>query len=331
MTTNFRDLIVELVDHLEAYESNNLYCDSDALITRARAALAEPQPPADDEVVNPWKDAVIDALICNCILKEEHELNPRKALNDLISWEFELARDPLINPPLQPHVGEVRELVVSEIVRNLRTKAVTEKANACHYSSTLLTRAADLLERLAQDHVQGATKMAEPTDEEFLSVDDLRNTWNAEANAVNDWDELGIDEIIWWAQRQALARWGTSNLAEIRSSLGGSHLRDRVADGGGGTAVMAEGLEQSAMTDSRSPSSAATTVLDAMYRSYDHEPTRRAVAASILRAVVDQVVPESPMLVSGGRTHEEALMATVQDAIRLQFLDIAAELEDSNA
>jgi hypothetical protein len=47
-----------------------------------------------------------------------------------------------------PADGEVQELIVSEIARNLRTKAATEKANACHYSATLLTRAADLLECL---------------------------------------------------------------------------------------------------------------------------------------------------------------------------------------
>lgn len=35
------------------------------------------------------------------------------------------------------------------------------------------------------------------------------------------------------------------------------------------------------------PSPAARAVLDAMRRSYDHEPTRRAIAAGILRALAD--------------------------------------------
>lgn len=47
-----------------------------------------------------------------------------------------------------------------------------------------------------------------PTDEELFSLDQLRDKWNAQADAFNTWDELGIDEIVWWAQRQALARWG---------------------------------------------------------------------------------------------------------------------------
>lgn len=46
-----------------------------------------------------------------------------------------------------------------------------------------------------------------PTDEELLSMDQLRDAWNAQADAANSWDELGADEIIWWAQRQAITRW----------------------------------------------------------------------------------------------------------------------------
>ena len=53
-----------------------------------------------------------------------------------------------------------------------------------------------------------------------------------------------------------------------------------------------------------------------------------AIAAA-LRAAADQVVPQPPMLVEGGRTYEEAWTATVHDAIRRHLLDIAAELEQS--
>ena len=52
------------------------------------------------------------------------------------------------NPaPQPPAEGEAAELVVDELTRHLLTKAATEKANHCHYSATLLTRAADLLQR----------------------------------------------------------------------------------------------------------------------------------------------------------------------------------------
>jgi len=55
----------------------------------------------------------------------------------------------------------------------------------------------------------------------------------------------------------------------------------------------------------------------------------RQIAAAALRAAADQVVPEPPMIVEGGRTYEEAWTATVHDDIRRRFLAIAAELEQS--
>lgn len=41
--------------------------------------------------------------------------------------------------------GEAAELATAEMVRQLRTKATTDKANRCHYSFQLLTRAAHAL------------------------------------------------------------------------------------------------------------------------------------------------------------------------------------------
>ena len=53
----------------------------------------------------------------------------------------------------------------------------------------------------------------------------------------------------------------------------------------------------------------------------------RPLAAAALRAAADQVVPQPPMLVEGGRTYEEAWTATVHEAVRRQLLAIADELE----
>jgi hypothetical protein len=57
-----------------------------------------------------------------------------------------------------------------------------------------------------------------PTDEELLGLDELRDAWNAQADAVNSWDELGMDEIICFAQQQALARYGRPALTPIAVS-----------------------------------------------------------------------------------------------------------------
>ena len=43
-----------------------------------------------------------------------------------------------------------------------------------------------------------------------LTVDELREAWNAQADLANSWDNLGLDEIIEFAQQQFLARFNGS-------------------------------------------------------------------------------------------------------------------------
>lgn len=51
-----------------------------------------------------WKDAVIDALVVNCIYLAVHELDPKRAINDLICWENKIALDPQVS-------GEANRLI----------------------------------------------------------------------------------------------------------------------------------------------------------------------------------------------------------------------------
>lgn len=44
-----------------------------------------------------FKDAVIDALVCACIYETAHETDPRKALNDLLVWDGNVALDPTVS------------------------------------------------------------------------------------------------------------------------------------------------------------------------------------------------------------------------------------------
>jgi hypothetical protein len=81
-------------------------------------------------------------------------------------------------------------------------------------------------------------------------------------------------------------------------------------------------------------SPAAQAVMDAMHRSYDHEPTRRAIAAAIIRALVDQVVPEQsepPCVETKPWPHNYQLMSDSKweqrHQTRAELLAIAAELE----
>jgi hypothetical protein len=86
----------------------------------------------------------------------------------------------------------------AELVEQLQ-RAISEHGFCLEAEDALMYRARTALTQ---------PKPEEPTDEELLSADDLKTAWNAQADAANSWDELGIDEIVWFAQQQALARWG---------------------------------------------------------------------------------------------------------------------------
>jgi hypothetical protein len=72
---------------------------------------------------------------------------------------------------------------------------------------------------------------------------------------------------------------------------------------------------------------AAQAVLNTMHRSYDHEPTRRALAAGVLRAAADQVVPDEPNE-SPYFTNEAVRLNRM--GIRCKIHALAAELEGPN-
>jgi hypothetical protein len=73
------------------------------------------------------------------------------------------------------------------------------------------------------------------------------------------------------------------------------------------------------MTNPLSP--AAQAVLDAMHRSYDHEPTRRGIAAEVLRALADRMTGLIPDVHLRGFARGVEAAAAFTEAI-------ATELED---
>jgi hypothetical protein len=50
---------------------------------------------------NPWMAEIIDGLVINWALEEGHYSNPRKAVQDLIAVEVEMALDPKISARAQ--------------------------------------------------------------------------------------------------------------------------------------------------------------------------------------------------------------------------------------
>ena len=135
MTPNYRALCAELADELQGYIDYAPVgpCDEEqALVDRARVALAEPEPPAD---------------------------------------------------------GEVAELV------GLIREGVAQCVEDFPKESTMMTRAADLLERLAEPVPVG------PTD------DDLLHIFYRHCDS-NDFEHWLHEQEFLTASRAVLARWG---------------------------------------------------------------------------------------------------------------------------
>ena len=73
--------------------------------------------------------------------------------------------------------------------------------------------------------------------------------------------------------------------------------------------------------------SSAQKVLTALYCNYDHEPTRRAIAAAALRAAADEVVPDEGHTLPIHHSSAEWFRFDERKKARAALLAIAAELE----
>jgi|688.fasta_scaffold2139181_1 hypothetical protein len=74
-------------------------------------------------------------------------------------------------------------------------------------------------------------------------------------------------------------------------------------------------------------SAASATILHAMRCSYDHEPTRRRIAAEILRAAVDHVVPDEGDHWRRDMRGDAWIQWEQRKQTREAFLAIAADLD----
>jgi hypothetical protein len=84
--------------------------DSTALDEAIKASI-------EDERQNPWKMALMDGLVITHTLCKEHETDPRKAVNDLISWHVTDALDPQLSS------------AADELVRQAKREALMDASN----------------------------------------------------------------------------------------------------------------------------------------------------------------------------------------------------------
>jgi hypothetical protein len=88
---------VQLAEIFHQFKDKDFWgiMDLPDFIEGARAVLA-----TWGKVSDPWRDAVIEALVVDFLLDHENVLNPRKAVCDLIQWNMKLAVAKEINEPI---------------------------------------------------------------------------------------------------------------------------------------------------------------------------------------------------------------------------------------
>lgn len=90
------------------------HCDAGKLISiQPTAALSSTPAPSASAEHDPWKEAVIDGLICAHIYSKTDEDDPRKALNKLLAWEQSVALDPKVSAAAEALIEQGRQSALS--------------------------------------------------------------------------------------------------------------------------------------------------------------------------------------------------------------------------
>jgi hypothetical protein len=200
--TDWRALCAELLEALKnairvIYNEDGTkhISTADHVISKADTALAqsEPQGPTDDAELRTtyaigaearWREGFSEAWSLTDMERAAHTAGLRAVLT----------RYP--RPTVQPE--PVADGEVAEIVAELREiQDCFDIASGMEGWGPVITRAADLLERLAQPEPQGPIPEAE-----------LAAMWNQQADSFNQWESLDSGEQLAWAQARALARFG---------------------------------------------------------------------------------------------------------------------------
>lgn len=90
--------------------------DEQSSATRLKAETpAHAAPLSASAEHDPWKEAVIDGLICAQIYSKADEEDPRKALNKLLAWEQSVSLDPRVSSAAEALIEQGRQSVLSSI------------------------------------------------------------------------------------------------------------------------------------------------------------------------------------------------------------------------
>ena len=64
--------------------------------------------------MNEWKEAIIDELVVAHIYSSKHDTDPRKAIHDIITWNCQVALDPLVSSDAQALIEQGRQQALQQ-------------------------------------------------------------------------------------------------------------------------------------------------------------------------------------------------------------------------
>lgn len=69
----------------------------DEVSQAALLALARARKEPEGLIENPWKEAVIDELVCCGIYRQAHDMDPNLAIKEAIDWNVQISLDPCVS------------------------------------------------------------------------------------------------------------------------------------------------------------------------------------------------------------------------------------------
>lgn len=110
---NLNDLVQDLLDEADLCRNETATDIADLLEEAAYCIAAIGSQfkgvKADLAAAHEWREAVLNELIVAHIYTKEHDTNPRKAIQDAITWNCQIALDPAVSSDARKLVAQERE------------------------------------------------------------------------------------------------------------------------------------------------------------------------------------------------------------------------------
>lgn len=98
------------VKHEQAMQKMQEISELKANLKRATSAMS-------NDTSNEWKNEIIEELVCAHIYQSIHEIDPKKALTDVINWNVDVALDPAVSSDAKKLVDDVVQTCI-DIINN---------------------------------------------------------------------------------------------------------------------------------------------------------------------------------------------------------------------